>query len=275
MIDVRTTAEEIWENNPHLTSMRESDCQKLDAQYNHISKSNGSAYGFYHSFHFDMEEKLGIKVPATLGKGDIHLSDQEKQSKPIVEKPYVIIDAGHKMDFTAKHWGSANYQSVVDRCPDVQFIQIGTLGANHYHKALVGKNIISMVGKTTIRELILLVYHSALVISPISFPLHLSQAVPFDPRYGRRPCICLYGGREPQEWLAMPSTQILHSNGLLSCNMKGGCWKSRTVPLHDGDAKDKSLCLHPVQCGSEMIPQCMSLIRPEYVSYLVQVAMQG
>ena len=151
------------------------------------------------------------------------------------------------------------------------------IGNNHNHRQLIGANVIDMRGKTTIRQLILLVYFAAGVISPISFPFHLGYSVPANPKWGRRtrPVICLMGGREPQEWLGTaPSTQLLHTNGLLNCDDFGGCWKSRTVDLHDGDWKSKpdSLCKHPVKCGDEYIPYCMSLIRPEYVAYLAQVS---
>ena len=270
LTDVRTTGPEIWLNNPYITPMAESDCQRIDAQYNHIHKSNGSAYGFIHSYHFDLEQKLGISIPVTSNRCDIHLSESERQSKPVTDRPYWIIDAGHKNDFTAKHWGFDNYQSVIDRCPDIQFVQVGANHPGHTHQHLVGKNVIDFVGKTSIRELILLVHHSYGVLTPISFPLHLGYSVPPAIRYQRkaRPTICLAGGREPLEWLACPNTQFLHTNGLLNCNQSGGCWKSKTVQI---DA-DKSLCLHPVKLGSEHIPYCMSLIRPEYVAYLIQAS---
>jgi hypothetical protein len=59
--------------------------------------------------------------------------------------------------------------------------------------------------------------------------------------------VIVAGGREPSQWEAYPHHQYLHTNGALRCCDKGGCWKSRTVAIGDGDAKDSSLCLAPVE----------------------------
>ncbi|NQZ70130.1 MAG: hypothetical protein HRT89_18920, partial [Lentisphaeria bacterium] len=46
----------------------------------------------------------------------------------------------------------------------------------------------------------------------------------------------------------------------------GGCWKSRVEALGDGDDKDKSLCLNPVQGPSgQTIPKCLDMISHEDV----------
>ena len=63
-----------------------------------------------------------------------------------------------------------------------------------------------------------------------------------------RPCVVVAGGREPAQWEAYPHHQYLHTNGALRCCDNGGCWKSRVVPLGDGDAKDEAenLCVDVV-----------------------------
>ena len=69
------------------------------------------------------------------------------------------------------------------------------------------------------------------------------------------------GGREPSQWEAYPHHQFLHTNGCLPCCDNGGCWKSRVVPLGDGDSKDRDLCEDPVVLrNGKSIPRCLDMI---------------
>src|SRR5262249_5719503 len=79
-----------------------------------------------------------------------------------------------------------------------------------------------------------------------------------------RPCVVVAGGREPPHWEAYPTHQFIHTAGLLPCCSQGGCWRSRSVPLGDGDEKDdpKHLCVDVV----ENLPRCMDLITPDAVA---------
>ena len=53
---------------------------------------------------------------------------------------------------------------------------------------------------------------------------------------------------------------------MLDCCDLGGCWKSRVVPLQDGDIKDSSLCIYPVALETgQYIPKCMDMIAVEDV----------
>ena len=49
--------------------------------------------------------------------------------------------------------------------------------------------------------------------------------------------------------------------GALRCCDNGGCWKSRTVAVGDGDAKDEKLCVDVV--GD--LPRCMDMITVDEV----------
>jgi hypothetical protein len=61
--------------------------------------------------------------------------------------------------------------------------------------------------------------------------------------------VVVAGGREPVQWEAYPTHQFLHTVGLLPCCAGGGCWRSRTVPLGDGEGHDHAdrLCLRVVK----------------------------
>jgi len=53
----------------------------------------------------------------------------------------------------------------------------------------------------------------------------------------------------------------LHTAAALPCCDNGGCWKSRTEPLGDGDEKDTDLCLRPVATPTgRKIPRCLDMI---------------
>jgi hypothetical protein len=103
--------------------------------------------------------------------------------------------------------------------------------------------------------------------------MHLSYAVPPHPRFGRksRASIVIAGGREPAHWEHGPDQQFLHTCGMLPCCDQGGCWKSRVVPINDGDAKDNSLCVSPVLLeDGQWIAQCMSMIEVDDVARIIK-----
>jgi ADP-heptose:LPS heptosyltransferase len=169
------------------------------------------------------------------------------------------VVGGGKRDFTAKWWAPERYQEVVDHFKDeILFVQCGE--ASHHHPPL--KGVLNLVGKTDLRQMVRLMYHADGVLCPVTMHMHLAAAV--ETKSGRpknRPCVVVAGGREPSHWEAYPHHQYLHTLGMLPCCDNGGCWKSRVVPLGDGDEKDKSLCLRPrPQAGGGVLPQCLDMI---------------
>jgi ADP-heptose:LPS heptosyltransferase len=170
--------------------------------------------------------------------------------------PFWVVVAGGKYDFTIKWWEVARYQQVIDHFRGrILFVQVGEEG--HYHPPLRG--VLDLRGKTDLRQLVRLVYHSQGVLCPVTSLMHLAAAVETkEPANGLRPCVVIAGGREPAHWEAYPGHQFLHRIGALSCCARGGCWRSRTVPLGDGDLKDgiDQTC----QQVSNALPKCMDLI---------------
>ena len=81
------------------------------------------------------------------------------------------------------------------------------------------------------------------------------------------------GGREPPHWTAYPHHQFIHTVGALACCDDGGCWKSRTLPLGDGDEKDRpgELCVDVV--GN--LPRCMDMISAEEVCRRIEMYYRG
>lgn len=271
--DVRTPCPAIWRNNPNITHLADDDpgVRHIDCHYPLVHQSNQLPYHFIHGYVRQLGIELGIPLAPVAFRGNIHLSKEELAAPaPFSDrdvKPYWLICAGGKYDYTIKWWHRRRWQEVVDYFQDqFLFVQIGEQG--HYHPPLNGT--IDLRGQTTIRELICLVYHSAGVLCPVTFLMHLAAAVPRPPGTSAlRPCVVVAGAREPVHWEAYPGHQFLHTVGTLPCCAHGGCWKSRTIPLGDKSIHDETsrVCSRPMPSG---LPQCMDMIEARHVIEAIQ-----
>ena len=277
LTDVRSSCPALWENNPWLTALDEKDpgVRIIRADYPLVHQSNDAPVHFIHGFTDFLSRKLGVAIRPTLFKGDLHISSLEKswysQVREITgeDLPFWIVVSGGKYDFTAKWWDPRRTQQVIDHYRGrILFVQVGESG--HHHPPLRG--VIDLRGKTDLRQLVRLVYHSQGVLTGVNALMHLAAAVEVSGgRPQNRPCVVVAGGREPSQWEAYPHHQYLHTNGALLCCDNGGCWKSRVRPLGDGDEADESLCIDPV--GD--LPRCMDMIRAEDVIRRIELYFQG
>lgn len=273
LTDVRTDCPELWEHNPYLTPLDPGDpeVRVLECHYPLIQSANVRPVHFVHGFIEYLNQQLGLQMRPTRLAGDIHLSDEERTTPSPAAQilgadvPYWLIVAGGKFDFTIKWWHFRRWQAVVDSFRGrMLFVQIGA--AHHYHPLLNG--VLDLRGRTSLRDLVRLVYHAEGVLCPVTMIMHLAAAV--EPRPGGppvRPCVVVAGGREPPSWEAYPGHDFLHTIGRLPCCAKGGCWRARSVALGDGDDKDdpKNLCVDVVN----NLPRCMHLITPGQVAQAV------
>jgi len=270
LTDVRTSCPALWAHNPHITPLADDDpdAEIIDCHYPLIHRSNRVPCHFLHGFPAHLNERLGLQIRVTEFSGDIHLSATER--KPGFGRYWLLVSGG-KTDFTIKWWDPERYQQVVDRLHGrIQFVQVGERG--HLHPPL--ERVIDLRGETDLRQLIRLVHHAEGVVSPVSLLMHLAAAVetpPGGPRH--RPCVVIAGGRESPHWTAYPHHQFLHTVGALRCCDDGGCWKSRTLPLGDGDAKDQpdERCVDVV--GE--LPRCMDMITSEEVVRRIEMYFVG
>jgi len=248
--------------------------RSLRCHYPLIHQCNTAPYHFIHGFIEFLNEQLGLTIRPTEFKGDIHLSEKEKNrySGPVAQmigerQPYWIITAGGKYDFTVKWWQRRRWQEVVDHFRGrLLFVQVGD--RCHYHPPL--KGVLDLRGKTSLRDLIQLVHFADGILCPVTLHMHLAAAVPLPAGRKRlRHCIVVAGGREPAHWEQYPGHHYLHTIGQLDCCATGGCWKSRTVPLGDGSALDKpeSLCRDVTPGG---MPRCMEMISAQRVCELIE-----
>jgi hypothetical protein len=294
--DVRTTGEALWEHNPHITRLSDTDpeVESIECHYPLVHAANQQPVHFIRGFIDDLNRQLGLRIEPSAFKGDLHLSAEEKSWISQVQEitgervPFWIIVAGGKKDFTVKWWDTGRWQEVVDHFENkILFVQVGE--GHHVHPPLRG--VLDFRGKTDLRQLVRLVYHAQGVVCPVTALMHLAVAVEVPGRRPKnRPCVVVAGGREPAQWEAYPHHQFIHTNGALFCCDQGGCWKSRTAPLGDGDSKDQCLCLDVVDLetgerkrgaewgvsnGRRLLPRCMEMISSGEVIRRIELYFRG
>jgi ADP-heptose:LPS heptosyltransferase len=279
LTDTRTSCPALWENNPYITPLNEDDpdVETLDCEYPLIHQSNTAPFHFLHGFIEFLNQRLKLHIRPTLFRGDIHLWPAERTLPSQVADalggptPFWIVVAGGKRDFTTKWWDPERFQGVIDHFRNrIHFVQAGQ--SAHEHPPL--RNVIDLRGKTDLRQLIRLVYHAQGVLCGVTLLMHLAAAVEVRPGMPKnRPCVVIAGGREPPHWEAYPHHQFIHRVGALRCCDNGGCWKSRVVPLGDGDEKDR-----PEQLCADVVgnlPRCMDLITASDVIRAIEIYFDG
>jgi len=252
------------EKNLILFDIDIDEQKKLDTpeyykiKYEDIHKSGWSGRHFSQAFYIELKEILGVDVEQTSLLPDIHLSKEEKGWMNQVEETFGykgkfwLFNCGTKSDYPAKQWPIYYWQNLIDLLEDkVQFVQVGELAEGHDHRQLRG--VLSLVGKTDLRELIRLSYHAEGGVSHVSLLHHLMAA-------WQKPTITLAGGREPRKWESYPMSRYMDTNGLLPCSSYNGCWKSGRI--HEDEDNKNEKCVNMV--GNQQ--RCMMMIKPEMVA---------
>lgn len=262
--DVKTSCNDIFAANPYITPVppQDDDSTVVEMHYPAIDRSNQHSTQFIKAYTEYLESRLQDKIAIHTNRPMIFFSDDELKHNPI-EKPYWIINAGGKRDYTCKQWPVEYYQEVVNHTKDwIQWVQIGENHQNHH--AL--DNVTNLIGQTSFRELMILALHSSGGVGPVTALMHLMAAV-------EKPYICINGGRESIPWIQYQLQHTLHTVGLMDCCATGGCWLSRVVPLQtdfellsaDELRLNQSLCKYPILDYSEPVAECMARITPDEV----------
>ncbi len=277
--DLRTPFPALWEHNPNVVSLDENDSEvvAIECRYPLIDQANTTPHHCIHGFIQHLNKELDVQIQPSKFCGDIHLSLEEKSWYSKIyelvgcDVPFWIVDAGGKYDVTIKWWDSARFQAVVDHFRDrILFVQVGAKG--HHHPKLDGA--VDLRGRTDLRQLIRLIYHSEGSLCGVTALMHLTAAVPLKKQDRLfRSCVVVAGAREPAHWEAYPDHQFIQNVGALKCALYGGCWKDRTFPLDDGDERDAPdrLCLDVV--GE--LPRCMDMISAEEVIRRIEAYYEG
>jgi len=203
---------------------------------------------------------------------DIHMTDKEKQVNIIRDvygyEKYWVVAPGGKRDCTTKIWDWRRLQKVIDYYEgQIKFVTIGR--SDHLVEKL--ENVIDLTDKFNddFRSIFSLVYNSDGCISGVSFLMHLAAGIPPKLIKGqnrsRKPCVAIYGGREPTTFTCYTNHQVLHTNGAFFCCDNGGCWQSRVTPILKDPDKNNRMCHSTVKSGGRTIPSCMDSIVSEDV----------
>ena len=250
-IGVETTASEFWLNNPHITRSWEGGgaVTEIDMEYPLIHEVGKQDVHFLHGFIDFFNKRMGTRVKLTEFRGDLYLTDKEKNQHIVGGSwssssygPYWVMVAGGKPDFPAKMWWPEAWQAVVD-ATGVQIVTIGGKESDHIHPELT--DVINIVGKTTLRESLSVIYNAEGVVCPVTYAMHVAAC------FGK-PCVVVAGGREHWWWEKYPDHHFFHTCGLLDCCSGGGCWKGKCDQLDD-DGHQKCLAMIDPQKVAEAI----------------------
>ena len=245
-IKVETTAMHIWDYNPNICQEKWNDVidgkenteQNIKLAINEnkpiklyigpskgTNASNRSDKHFANAYRMSIEDVLNVKIPQGLIRPDIYMTEEEYKKDAIIKQPYWLIIAGEKGDWTCKTFPFQKWQEVVEKLPNIIFVQLGSSG--HKHPELKEKNVINYIGKTQdrntgIRDLFNLFLNCEGSIGLVSFQMHLAAAF-------NKPCVVMAGAREPVWFTRYPGQRYMASDGCLSCTVKNNdeptaCW---------------------------------------------------
>jgi len=202
-------------------------------------------------------------------RADLHLTKEEKSYSLIKDLhgdhvKYWVVAPGGKSDCTCKIWDWRKFQDVIDYFDGmIKFVIIGR--SDHIVEKL--KGVIDLTDKFNgdVRGLVTLVYHAEGCVSGVSFLMHLAAGVPPKFKMERKPCVAIYGGREPTAFTAYCNHQILHTNGSFECCDNGGCWHSRVIPLPTNPKRNTRFCKQPIEVEGRTVQACMNAITAQDV----------
>lgn len=252
-VNVISVAGHIFDYNPNIDrTLKHTDANTIKIGPAHLTNaSNRLDWHFTNAFRVSMEEALGVHIPQGESRPDIYFTQEEYDAPRLFEKPYWIISTTGEKSWGCKMYPFDKWQALVNSCPDVLFVQIGTAEDNN--RRLKGENVVDYIGKTQskdqgIRDLFKLFLNAEGSIGLVSFHMHLSGAL-------QKPCVVIAGGREPVSFTRYPGHAYLSTDGMLPCSVKA-CWKC------DIDAC-KDIVLAPSSGGTgsfEKVPKCVDII---------------
>ena len=179
-MDVCIPCPDLWElNNPYLILLDDEDPGGGACGAFLSTDQSGNPHAlscFMDSSNFS-NERLRLCIRPCLFKGDIHLSAQERVWQSQVHEvtgrpiPFWIVAAGGKYDLTIKWWQTGALSKKKQLHGRIKLVSGGKLGTMD-HPRLEG--VIDLRGKTSVRQLVRLVYHAQAVVCPVTGLMHLA-----------------------------------------------------------------------------------------------------
>ena len=272
--------DELYRHDSDLVALKadQPGVEVFRAYYRNAYKASQSGVPLFFSqgFFVTFNNESGLGVKCLDPKPHLVLTEEEKAVSPLPFR-YWLINAGGKQDMLVKIWPARRYQQVVDQTRrEINWVQIGLKHDSrfpHLHPELTG--VTSLVGQTSIRDLMRLVYHSDGVLCPVTAVMLIAQAF-------EKPCVVVAGGREEWWWQAYchenPALsewrhlirvphRYLHSIGKFDCCEKVGCHCCSIVaPHNDSKFPDGFFCQRPCfDPGGVPVGECLWKLSPEEV----------
>jgi len=255
----------IWDGNPFIDpsiNKRNADAV-VEPEYRsfiHEADKNKSGH-FIEAYTKSLSALLGISINAATMVPDVYLTEDEKAMRPMRD-PYWLIFPGYKNDITTKRWPAKHWEFIVNRSNDITFVQLGSTYAHHVNPKI--KGAVDMVGKTTLRELLVWVYHADGVVCGVTAAMHAAAA--FD-----RKCVVIAGGREGSWWEKYPNHTYINTIGNLPCCEDGPCWKSHVDTSYVRAGEEDKVCENVVDGDSgKKYAKCMKTIAPSIVTKIIK-----
>ena len=264
-IGIECPAMEIFENSPRITQLDKNDpeVEVFNIEYPEIHVSGWNGLHFSDAWRHDMEKKLGVPIKKTGIRPELWISDEEKGWWNQVhcefndDCPYWIANFGYKPDNELKHYPYP--QEVVDLF-NKKFqgkVKLVTIGhKDHIHPKL--KGVLDLVGKTDLRQLIRLAFHSHGSVGPISLQFTLSAA------FGS-PAVVIAAGKEGPRWHEFNWIRWLTTVGELECAKFDGCWLGG----------QKGTCQDLVETDKGKVPRCFEMIKPYMIVDAIKSYYEG
>lgn len=268
---INTTREALWHYNDSVEGFGSNGNEDLIIEEDYCPpyhQMNQVPVHYLEQYIRSMREVLGLTATYRVSKfsGQIVLSGKEMRSRLLgLPSRYWLIVAGWKPGVPTKAWPTECYQEVVDKLRGrIQFVQAGSRA--NWHPPL--NNVINLVGRTSLRQLIQLIYHAEGVVCPITSIMHLAAAIPANPASGFsiRPCVVIGGGRESPHYINYPMHRVMSTVGQLTCCASSACGKTNFGP---------GQCPLPTPVMGEVVPKCMTLIRPSDVVSAIEFYYRG
>lgn len=272
--DVHCFHRSIFDNNPYITKLNPNDKEVIHlwTTYPLVNKTNQRPIHFMEGYIDWFRTQFDIDLVLDANRPRIYLSEKEEKESFVkqlagVEK-YIVCSTGWKNDYTIKRWSLPSMQKVVNHFKKkIAFAQIGLTKPFHNHPPL--ENVIDLIDKTNIRQLMNVCYHAQAGVGPITCIQHMFAAF-------QRPYVVLHGAREPIYWTAYHTQKVFSNVGTLECCKLQACWRSRIVPLGDDDKKDKRCCEMPqIDSDNRPIAKCMQDITPKQVIDAIEAWIDG
>ena len=154
-------------SGPQLENFLFKDQDKSLAEYMRSSEKNLHLVEA-HSKHFHH------RIKYNLIQNEIFLSQSEVDSyikKFNLTKPYAVIGPNSKITYTPnKQWPFDNFQKVVDKTPNIDWIQVGE------KKEPLLNNVKNFVGKTNLREFFYIISRAQFVLANEGLLNHVASA---------------------------------------------------------------------------------------------------